>query len=73
MLLLTPPLALALYEHLITIRLEAQQIWKRDPSGATMLFIMTRYFMLLSRIFVILGFYPIRDPAVSTTFISAFE
>ncbi len=31
-----------------------------------MLFIMTRYFMLLSRIFVILGFYPIRDPAVST-------
>ncbi|KAL1948815.1 hypothetical protein VTO73DRAFT_10621 [Trametes versicolor] len=58
---------LALYEHLITIRLEVQQIWKRDTSGATMLFIMTRYFMLLSRIFVILGFYPIRDPAAITT------
>ncbi|OJT05149.1 hypothetical protein TRAPUB_4075 [Trametes pubescens] len=58
---------LALYEHLITIRLEVQQVWKRDASGATVLFIMTRYFMLLSRIFVILGFYPIRDPAAIAT------
>ncbi|KAH9852387.1 hypothetical protein C2E23DRAFT_868841 [Lenzites betulinus] len=56
---------LAFYEHIITIRLEVQQIWKRDPSGATALFVMTRYFMLLNRIFAIIGLYPIRDPAVS--------
>ncbi|KAI0363159.1 hypothetical protein BV20DRAFT_958865, partial [Pilatotrama ljubarskyi] len=47
--------ALAFYEHLITIRLEVQQIWKRDLSGATLLFIMTRYIMLLNRIFAIVG------------------
>ncbi|KAI0353955.1 hypothetical protein OH77DRAFT_1406126 [Trametes cingulata] len=54
---------LAFYEHLITIRLEVQQIWKRDVSGATLLFVMTRYIMLLNRIFVIVGMYPISDPS----------
>ncbi|KAI0331745.1 hypothetical protein GY45DRAFT_1335978 [Cubamyces sp. BRFM 1775] len=53
--------ALAFYEYLITIRLEVQQIWKRDASGATILFVMTRYFMLLDRVFVVIGLYPIGD------------
>ncbi|KAJ8481198.1 hypothetical protein ONZ51_g6176 [Trametes cubensis] len=53
--------ALAFYEHLITIRLEVQQIWNRDVSGATILFVMTRYFMLLDRMFVVIGLYPIQD------------
>ncbi|KAH9888053.1 hypothetical protein C8Q73DRAFT_655815 [Cubamyces lactineus] len=57
--------ALAYYEYLITIRLEVQQIWNRDASGATILFVMTRYFMLLDRVFVVIGLYPIRDPGVS--------
>ncbi|KAI0821882.1 hypothetical protein BC628DRAFT_1422297 [Trametes gibbosa] len=47
--------ATTIYEHIITIQLEVHQIWKRDVSGATVLFVMTRYFMLLHRVFVIVG------------------
>ncbi|KAI0667279.1 hypothetical protein C8Q78DRAFT_1106137 [Trametes maxima] len=57
--------ALAFYEHLITIRLEVQQVWKRDASGATLLIVMTRYLMLLNRIFAIISLYPVRELGVS--------
>ncbi|KAI0628575.1 hypothetical protein C8Q77DRAFT_1067663 [Trametes polyzona] len=56
---------LAIYEHLITLRLEVHQIWRRSPPMATVLFVMTRYFMLLNRLFVLIGFYPVQDLAVS--------
>ncbi|OSD05117.1 hypothetical protein PYCCODRAFT_1443464 [Trametes coccinea BRFM310] len=53
--------ALVLYEHALTLRQEVQQIWKRDSSAATILFVMTRYILLLDRVFVILALYPIHD------------
>ncbi|KAI0761303.1 hypothetical protein BD413DRAFT_486231 [Trametes elegans] len=57
--------ALTFYEHLITIRLEVQQIWRREASVATALFVATRYLNVLNRLFAILGLYPIRDVIVS--------
>lgn len=47
--------ALVLYEHVITIRLEVQQIWKRGLSGATVLFILTRYITLINRLLISLS------------------
>ncbi|KAI8974840.1 hypothetical protein BD414DRAFT_497671 [Trametes punicea] len=52
---------LVLYEHLITLRLEVQQIWKRAPSMATLLFVTTRYFLFLECVFALVGLYPIRN------------
>ena len=52
---LTPPQALAFYEHAITLDLEVSQIWRRHISGATILFILTRYLILLDRIFAVIG------------------
>ncbi|KAI0641336.1 hypothetical protein C8Q79DRAFT_919499 [Trametes meyenii] len=57
--------ALTFYEHLITIRLEVQQVWNRDASGATLLIVMTRYLLLLNRIFAIISLYPVQDLGVS--------
>ncbi|RPD54965.1 hypothetical protein L226DRAFT_464333 [Lentinus tigrinus ALCF2SS1-7] len=51
--------ALVLYEHVITFGTEVQQVWKRNISGATILFILTRYMTLLNRIFVTIGLYSI--------------
>lgn len=47
--------ALAFYEHAITIRAEVQQIWRREISSASILFIFTRYMILLDRILAIVG------------------
>ncbi|KAI0754211.1 hypothetical protein C8Q80DRAFT_1094190, partial [Daedaleopsis nitida] len=47
--------ALVLYEYIITIELEVQQIWRRKISGASILFILTRYLTLLNRVFVVIG------------------
>ncbi|KAM5543473.1 hypothetical protein V8D89_002724 [Ganoderma adspersum] len=47
--------ALVFYEYAITIGLEAQQIWNREVSVATALFVLTRYITLLDRLFVIIS------------------
>ncbi|KAI9062124.1 hypothetical protein FKP32DRAFT_1612786 [Trametes sanguinea] len=52
---------LVLYEHALTLNQEVQQIWKRDASAATILFVMTRYLLLVDRVFAIISLYPIRD------------
>ena len=46
--------ALVFYEYAITVHLEAQQIWNREASVATALFVLTRYITLLDRLFVII-------------------
>ena len=47
-------LALVFYEYAITIGLEIQQIWSREVSVATALFILTRYITLLDRLFAVI-------------------
>ncbi|TFK79572.1 hypothetical protein K466DRAFT_505347, partial [Polyporus arcularius HHB13444] len=53
--------ALVLYEHAITLGTEVQQVWKREVSGATVLFILTRYMTLLNRLFVAISLSPIHS------------
>ncbi|KAI0760553.1 hypothetical protein C8Q74DRAFT_1207827, partial [Fomes fomentarius] len=53
--------ALVLYEHAITLGTEVQQIWRRHLSGATVLFIMTRYLILLDQILVMISLSSIRS------------
>lgn len=52
--------ALVLYEHAITLGTEVQQIWSRRLSGATVLFIMTRYLIFLDQILVMISLSAIR-------------
>ncbi|KAI0718685.1 hypothetical protein C8T65DRAFT_737040 [Cerioporus squamosus] len=60
--------ALVLYEHVITLGMEVQQVWKREISGATVLFVLTRYMTLLNRVFVTISLSSIHSPeAVSTS------
>ena len=47
--------ALAFYEHAITFGVEVQQVWRRDISGATILFLLTRYLTLIDRILAIIS------------------
>ena len=46
--------ALVFYEYAITIGLEVQQIWSREVSVATVLFILTRYITLLDSLFAVI-------------------
>ncbi len=41
-----------------------QQVWKREVSGATVLFILTRYMTLLNRLFVAISLSPIHSREV---------
>ncbi|TBU43473.1 hypothetical protein BD309DRAFT_864231 [Dichomitus squalens] len=53
--------AIIVYDYALTIDLEVQQIWKRDISGTTVLFILTRYITLLQRIFVLISLSPLHS------------
>ncbi|KAH9916984.1 uncharacterized protein BXZ73DRAFT_25635, partial [Epithele typhae] len=53
--------ALVLYEHAITFGAEVQQVWKRDISGATLLFLLTRYITLLNRVFSVVGLWQLHS------------
>ncbi|RDX51746.1 hypothetical protein OH76DRAFT_1481264 [Lentinus brumalis] len=59
--------ALVLYEHAITLGTEVQQVWKREVSGATVLFILTRYMTLLNRLFVAISLSPIHSREAAST------
>ncbi|OBZ67648.1 Riboflavin transporter MCH5 [Grifola frondosa] len=51
--------ALVIYEHLITFEAEVQQIWRRDMTVTSILFILTRYITLANRVVVMISLSPL--------------
>ncbi|KAI0738671.1 hypothetical protein C8Q80DRAFT_1275635 [Daedaleopsis nitida] len=52
------------YEFAITIGNEVELFWRRKANGATVLFFVNRYLVLLSYNLELLGFVPVSDKAV---------
>lgn len=46
------------YDHLLTLPGEIELVWKRKFTGATALFILLRYFTLISKISLLVATFP---------------
>ncbi|TFK91078.1 hypothetical protein K466DRAFT_483510 [Polyporus arcularius HHB13444] len=63
---LRDPAALIVYDQLLTFDREVRLVWRRKVTGATVLFLLNRYF-LLARFLVIFGAYGISSQEVSSS------
>lgn len=61
MLPLTGTPALLLYDYILTFRHEVRFVWGREISGATAMFLVNRYFIILSYLVIIVTEFPIQS------------
>ena len=54
MLMVTRSAALLCFDHASTFTSEVERIWKRRHTGATIVYLFTRYLVLIERVFFVL-------------------
>ncbi|TBU42631.1 hypothetical protein BD309DRAFT_865942 [Dichomitus squalens] len=57
--------ALILHEYLITFDSEVRLMWRRKITGASIIFFLNRYIMLLSQLFILPTWAPVSDLTIS--------